>query len=69
MNKKHIRYPELEDVNKKILYLYNTDATETLYNMGDAQPNITLINGCSGALLVYYLFHNDLKNENTSIII
>lgn len=62
MDRKHIRYPKLDIINKKIQNLYNKSAKESLSKMDDVQPNVALVNGYSGALLAYSLFHKYLKN-------
>lgn len=62
MDRKHIRYPKLDIINKKIQNLYNKSAKESLSKMDDVQPNVALVNGYSGALLAYSLFQKYLKN-------
>ena len=64
MDRKHIRYSELDIINKKIQKLYNKSAKESLSKMDDVQPNVTLVEGYSGALLAYSLFQKYMKNND-----
>ena len=65
MDRKHIKYPELDIINKKIQNLYNKSAKEALSKMNDVHPNVSLIDGYSGALLAYSLFQENMKiNDN-----
>lgn len=65
MDRKHIKYPELGIINKKIQNLYNKSAKEALSKMNDVHPNVSLIDGYSGALLAYSLFQENMKiNDN-----
>lgn len=68
MKKEHVRYSELENTHKKILDLYNKNIRGTLCNIG-GMPNITLINGYSGALMSYCLINNDFTNDDIKILI
>lgn len=64
MDRKHIKYPDLDIINKKIQDLYNKSAKETLSKMDDVQPNVALVDGYSGALLAYFLFQKNMKNND-----
>lgn len=69
MKKEHVRYSELEDTHKKVLDLYNKNVDGTLCKIEETTPNITLINGYSGALLVYSLIKNVFINDDVKILI
>lgn len=69
MDRKHVRYSELENMHKKILDLYNKNVADKLCNIGETQPNITLINGYCGTLLSYCLINNDFTNDDDKILI
>lgn len=49
--------------SKEIQKLYNKSAKESLSKMDDVQPNVTLVEGYSGALLAYSLFQKYMKNN------
>lgn len=69
MDKKHVRYSELENTHKKILNLYNKNIRGTLCNIRGTLPNITLVNGYSGALMSYCLINNDFINNDIKMLI
>ena len=62
MDRKHVRYPELDIIDKKIRSLYNKSAKESLLKMDDVQPNVAFVDGYSGALLAYSLFQKYMNN-------
>lgn len=65
----HVRYSELENTYKKVLDLYNNNVDGTLCKIEETMPNVTLINGYSGALLVYSLIKNVFINDNVKLLI
>ena len=69
MDRKHVRYPELENTHKKLLDLYNKNVDGTLSKIEKTMPNITFVNGYSGALLSYCLINNDFTNDDIRILI
>ena len=69
MGRRHVRYSGLENTHKKILDLYNRKIEGVLYDIGEAHPDITFINGYSGSLLSYCLINNDFTNDDDKILI
>lgn len=53
MDKKHVRYLEMKECASKLFLLYEDNIQNKFLNSIEEKDNISLINGLSGALLVY----------------
>ena len=69
MDKRHIKYPEIGDINQLLHKYYNENAIEALRESNKKTNNCALINGYSGALLVFTIFRFIFQSSRISSIL